>query len=134
VANRVQQILWDVAFHSGIQSSDHVIFIRMHAEQDDGSFRTPLQNLRSSIDAIEKRHGDVHDDKRGGEFFGKFNSLMAICGLSNNLCLLDSSEQERQAFPHDVVIVCENDSRLAHLAVTAGKRNFHAQERSAVGP
>src|SRR5436309_7364827 len=82
----------DVPFHSGIQSSDHIVFIRVHAEQDDGGFWTPLQNLRSSIDAVEKRHGDVHDDKRRGQLFGKFNSLMAIDRLSNYLCVLESSE------------------------------------------
>ena len=53
---------------------------------------------------------------------------MAVCRFSNHLCVLDSSEQERQAFSHDVVIVCENDSRLAHLAVAAGKRNFDTQD------
>src|SRR5262245_35914546 len=89
------RFLEDVSFHSGIQSSNHIVFIRVHAEQDDRGFRTPLQNLRSSIDAVENRHRDVHYDKRGGELFGKFNSLMTVCGLSNHLCLIDSSEQER---------------------------------------
>src|ERR1043166_5054533 len=46
--------------------------------------------------------------------------MMAVGRFSNHLCVLESSEQEGQAFSHDVVIVCKNDSRLAHLAVTAG--------------
>src|SRR5439155_22219810 len=65
--------------------------------------------------------------------FGEFNSLMDVCRLSDHLCLIDQSEQEPQAFLHHVVIVCENDSPLTQLAVTAGKGNFHMQERSAVG-
>jgi len=43
----------DVPFHSSIQSSNHIVFIRVHAEQDDRGFRTSLQNLRSSIDAVD---------------------------------------------------------------------------------
>jgi hypothetical protein len=69
----------------------------------------------------------------GAELFGKFDSLTAVCCLPNNLCLLGSSEQERQAFPHHAVIVYDNVLRLAHLAVTASSAISTLQERSAVG-
>src|SRR5947199_6916215 len=48
---------------------------------------------------------------------------MAVRRFSNHLCVLDSCEQERQTFSHDVVIVCENDSRLA-LHRNLNRRRF----------
>src|SRR5262249_41603302 len=81
----------------------------------------PLQNLRRRIDAVEERHNDVHDDNGRSQLFGKFNRLMAVRRFSHHLCLLDSSEQEPQAFSHHVVIVRKKDSDFAHLAVTVGE-------------
>ncbi len=128
------RLLEDVPFHSGIQSSDDIVFVGVHAQQDDSGFRMSFQNLRRSIDPVQKRHSDVQDDNVGGQLFCKFNGLMAVRRLSDDLCLIDSFEQERQASPHYVMIVRDDDSRLAHLAATVGKWNFYSQERSAAGP
>src|SRR5438876_6145697 len=83
------RFLEEVPFHSSIQSSKHIVFVRIHAKQDDGGFWMPLQNPRSSIDAVENRHRDVHEDNCRGQLFCKFNRLMAVRCLPDNLCLRD---------------------------------------------
>src|SRR5207237_3838255 len=59
-----------VAFGSGSKRSGQVGFVRVHTQDDDSDLRILLDKLRRGLNAVEIRHGDIHDDDVGYEFFG----------------------------------------------------------------
>ena len=57
------------------------------------------------LDAVEKRHGDVHDDDVRGQGRGKRDGVAAVIGFTDHFEIVLALEKGTEAGAHDGVIV-----------------------------
>ena len=65
------------------------------------------QNLPRSLHAIERGHGDVHDDHVRRQFLHQFQGHSSVLGLANDFDVFLQLQESQQAFTNDHVILGE---------------------------
>jgi hypothetical protein len=65
-------------------------------------------NLPGSLDAVQSRHGDVHDQYLRGQPLDQLDSLPAIRGLGDNLDIARLFQQRPDTLAYQVMIVGNN--------------------------
>lgn len=83
----------------------------MHAEGEDADVGGDLTNAACGLDAVEFRHGDVHDDHVGLEFLRFLNGLVAVGSFADDLHVGMGGEDHAKSVADDGVVVGEQDLR-----------------------
>jgi hypothetical protein len=65
------------------------------------------RDLPGGLDAIQPRHGHIHDNYIGRMLLGERHGLASVRGIRDHLKIRLTFEQQAEAFPHDRVIVGE---------------------------
>ena len=77
------------------------------------------------LDAVQLRHGDVHDDHVGMQFLGQLHGFAAVAGLAHDLHVGLRGEDHAEALAHQRVIVGEQNSIMSCDLVTLRERRPH---------
>lgn len=101
-----------VAVGPGTQHFAHIDGVLLHGECEDARLRHGLGNLPRGLDAVELRHGHVHDDDIGLEIDGFVHCLTAIGGFAHDFHIPLRGEDHAEAVAHHSVIVGEENAGL----------------------
>ncbi len=82
----------------------------MHAQGDHAGVRRGRRQAARGFDAVQLRHGDVHDHDVGLQAFGQFHGFAAVAGLADDLHVGLRAQDHFEALAHHGVIVSEQDA------------------------
>jgi hypothetical protein len=105
---RLDRALEDVPLDAGVQRVLHVLFVGVHAQDQDARAGPLLQQLDRRMQPVHLRHGHVHHDNVRVQLLGKGNGVHAIAGLADDNDLPIVFEDPPESLPHERVIVNEN--------------------------
>ena len=77
----------------------------MHAQDHDLRRGEVLDDAAGGLDAIDLRHGDIHDDDVGFEGLGQADGVGAIAGLPDDFHVGLLVEDELEALANHRVII-----------------------------
>ena len=77
----------------------------MHAQHNDADVGIALDDLGGGIDAVELRHGNIHDNNVGRKLLGEANGFAAVAGFADHFNRGVGLEQELKALADHAVIV-----------------------------
>ena len=81
----------------------------MDREQDDLDVGVVAAQTFQSFQSAESRHGDVQYRYIGTERLDRGQNFLAVAGLSHHLEILLGFQETTQSFPHDAVVVSNQD-------------------------
>ena len=73
-----------------------------------------FENLPGGFQAVEQRHGDVHQHHFGAEFFGQRDRLAAVLRFADDFKIVFEFEHLAETLAHDHVIFGEQDGDSFH--------------------
>jgi len=107
-------ILEEIAASAGIEGAHDVGFVGMHAEHDDAGGGRLFKDGLSGLNAVEERHGDVHNNDVGRQRGRKGDGVAAVIGFADDFEIGLALEESAEAGAHDGMIVCEKDAKFSH--------------------
>jgi hypothetical protein len=84
----VRRILEQITFRSRGKRAPEITLIRVHAEDNDSSLRSLLDNLGGGLDAVQIRHPNIHDDNVGLEVLRLPHGFPSIARFADYLEVL----------------------------------------------
>ena len=101
----------------------------MHRQEDHRRLHTQVAQLHGGIDAVERRHGDVRDDRVRPVLLGGGHQLATVGHHGHDLKL--GRKQAPQPLGEDLVVIGDQDARLGHESLRArGTRTSTVVPRS----
>ena len=82
----------------------------MHAEREHAGARRRGDQAAGGFDAVQLRHGDVHDDHIGLKLFAELHGFAAVAGLADDLHVGLRGKNHVEALPDQHVIVGQKNS------------------------
>jgi hypothetical protein len=98
-------IFQQIAAGAGAQDLAHVDRVLVHAQGDHANVRIVGREAAGGFDAVELRHGDIHDDDIGPQAGGEFDGFAAVAGFAHNFEVGLGAQNHAEALPHYGVIV-----------------------------
>ena len=102
---RVGGILQQVSACAGAQDFADVDGVLMHAEGEHAGARGGCNQSTGRLDAVQLRHGDVHQHHVGLKFFAGFDGFPAVGGLADDLHVGLRRQNHLEALPDQHVVV-----------------------------
>src|ERR1700720_3112750 len=82
-----------------------MLVLMVGGEHDDLRSRTDLLDLSRSLDPVQARHHEIHQDHVGGLIGTQTNSLIARSGFADDEDILLSFQQRADALSHNGMVV-----------------------------
>jgi hypothetical protein len=108
-------MLQEVTQGAGLDHALDEAPVGVHGQGNDSDLPVLFENLAGGVDAVEVRHGDVHDHHIGAEFPGQPHCAAAVAGFPDHLKAAFPLQQGRQPLPHDLVVIGQEDFN-AHMS------------------
>src|SRR5262245_54730174 len=110
-------LLEQIARGPGIHQQSEVTAVGMARQHEDLDLRTALEQLRRRREAVQSRHGNIHDDDVRRVALDLRDRLLSLARSSDDLHVLLRVEDHAHAFAHGFMIVGEHDAELrGHLS------------------
>jgi hypothetical protein len=87
----------------------------VYRQNQNASIWRCRQNLPRRVQPVQVRHSDIQQQHVWLQLAGTLDSFPAVSGLATNFPPGMAFEQGANAFPRHLVIVCDKDSKHAHL-------------------
>ncbi len=101
----LRAIFEQISLGAGRQGADQEGLIAVHAQHNDADVGIALDDLGGGIDAVQLRHGNIHDDDVGRELLGEANGFAAVASFADHFDGRVGLEQELKALADHAVIV-----------------------------
>ena len=102
--------LQDVTACAGAESRFHKFRGGVQSQQQNFNFGQDFVDDAGRFEAVEARHGDVHDDDFGTQFAGEADGVLSVGGFSAELPFRVVAEDALDAAADNGVIVDDEDA------------------------
>ena len=109
-----RRVLEQITLGSGLERTQHIAFVRVHAQDHDRGVRQSGIDAQRSFNSAQFGHGDIEDGDIRLRSFRLFHGLAAIRRFGNHAEFGTALQQKPQAAPHHGVIVSQQDANLLH--------------------
>ncbi len=110
-------MLEDISRSPCFKGADRIGHIGVHGKEDDLDLSVSFLYLPDRINAVQERHGDVRHDHVRPQLFRRGEQSASV--LDDPHKLEFRLQEAFEAFGHDPVIVCKENTRTFHASPPA---------------
>src|ERR1017187_8605728 len=123
-------ILEEITAGPGPQDLADIDGILVHAEGKHPRMGIGGGKAAGGFDAVELRHGDIHDDHIRAQLGGQVDSFPAVTGFADDFHVGLGAEDHLEAVAHHGVVVSQQDANAFHRAEGPAHQLEHPDRKS----